>query len=64
MDLVCGSVDLISLRISSMDFERKDEMGVEESGEWRRIPLIKSSNERWKRVSMIDDEFAMVVFLG
>lgn len=29
-------------------------MGVEASGEWMRIPLIKSSNERWKRVSMID----------
>ena len=37
-------------------------MGVEESGEWMRIPLIKSSKERWKRVSMIE-ELAMVFWV-
>jgi len=45
-----------------MAFERKAEMGVEESGEWMRIPLIKSSKERWKRVSMIE-ELAMVFWV-
>lgn len=57
MVLVCGSVDLISRRISSMDFERK----VEDSGVlaavpagrlWRRRPLIKSSKDRWNKESI------------
>ena len=55
MDFICGSVDLISRRISSMAFERKDERGVDDFGEWSRIPLIKSSNERWKNKSIIDE---------
>lgn len=51
--MVCRSVDLISRRISSMDLERKVEDSVAPVGRLcRRRPLIKSSNERWKRESI------------
>jgi len=47
VDLVCGSVDLISRRISSIDFEMKDDS----MRSWRRMDLIRS----WKRLSMIEE---------
>lgn len=52
MDLVCGSVDLISLRISSMAFEMK----VCSGRKLRRVDFIRSSRVRWKRLSMMEVE--------
>lgn len=51
VDLVWGSVDLISRRISSRDLVRK--VGLD-SGGMRRRDLIRSSRERWKRESIRD----------
>jgi len=51
VDLVCGSVDLISRRISSIDLEMKDDS----VRSWRRMDLMRSSRVRWKRLSMIEE---------
>jgi hypothetical protein len=52
VDLVCGSVDLISRRISSIDLEMKDDS----VRSWRRMDLMRSSRVRWKRLSMIEED--------
>lgn len=52
-DLVWGSEEESSRRISARLAEMKEEREGEE-GEWRRRPLIRSSSVRWNRESMID----------
>lgn len=65
MDLVWGSVDLISRRISSSDLAMKEDSVP---GGVRRRDLIRSLIERWKRESInegpvIDSNFDRFVEL-
>lgn len=52
VDLVWGSVDLISRRMSSIDLEMKDDS----VRRWRRMDLMRSSRVRWKRLSMMEED--------